>query len=362
IVSPSATDRRHHNLLVVKIALLLLLQFLLLVLCGSASRAVFPAGLGAVLLHYIWWFLQFWDLLRLDSLVEAVLDLIIGYGLFATASRLFSDVCAAGLLGLCWVCASVCLWRRGGCECAAGLMCLGCASSFLVVCCFYAIACLLQSVALQLGIVAACSSPAAVLDVGLLLFGLTKKVIHSSFYVSFFAVFSFVKCVPFSACVRAELVCCWFFSLLDGCVVLRSISCAVVLHPQFCCSNFAGSVFLVGWLSSSCCLCVRWLVGFLVQQFCRLFRYNNSSFAATDLLGPLCGVLVFSVWCCWMLQVLAAMSCAAAWLWCSSIVRNWWRSLLLHCLVLVASSRVLRSSFGRFPFLLSVAPLELQQL
>ncbi|KAL6963127.1 hypothetical protein U1Q18_038095 [Sarracenia purpurea var. burkii] len=158
------------------------------------------------------------------------------------------------------------------------------------------------------------------------------------------------------------LVCCWFFSLLDGCVVLRSISCAVVLHPQFCCSNFAGSVFLVGWLSSSCCLCVRWLVGFLVQQFCRLFRYNNSSFAATDLLGPLCGVLVFSVWCCWMLQVLAAMSCAAAWLWCSSIVRNWWRSLLLHCLVLVASSRVLRSSFGRFPFLLSVAPLELQQL
>ncbi|KAL6961574.1 hypothetical protein U1Q18_039348, partial [Sarracenia purpurea var. burkii] len=59
IVSPFATDRRHHNLLVVKNALLHFVQFLLLVLCSSASKAAFPAGLGAVLLRYIWGFYSF---------------------------------------------------------------------------------------------------------------------------------------------------------------------------------------------------------------------------------------------------------------------------------------------------------------
>ncbi|KAL6972478.1 hypothetical protein U1Q18_042990 [Sarracenia purpurea var. burkii] len=135
IVSPFATDRRHHNLLVVKNALLHFVQFLLLVLCSSASKAAFPAGLGALgycasdnfkAIHRVQPLCWFEGMGSSSFRCIGVADYLL---LHFVCSSVYEQ------LGCC---ASVCLWRRGGRVCAAGLMCLGCASSLLVVCCIYA--------------------------------------------------------------------------------------------------------------------------------------------------------------------------------------------------------------------------------
>ncbi|KAL6988401.1 hypothetical protein U1Q18_014150 [Sarracenia purpurea var. burkii] len=154
-----ATNRRHHNLLVVQIALLHFVQLLLnglLVLCGSTTRAALSCGLVCCFaaLYLVVFTVLGSPLARCCIfLVEAVssFDKIYSSPSASMQSSSFAVICSpcVGLFegmgsssfgcirrrrlfaaaSLLFSGASVCLWCRGGRVCAAGLMCLGCASS-----------------------------------------------------------------------------------------------------------------------------------------------------------------------------------------------------------------------------------------